>query len=208
MIGTALFPLRQKKLNPRKKLSVKHAQRNQPQVLIENHAQRCARRQAAIRATPLYEITRRRVAAPALVIPHKLDPSNPRLSPTPNAKRLAIARSRSSTRSSAPPPQPQAELRSRCMRPFPRSLKSSRPPCRKCARPWPAQKRRNVLNADYHPSQRRVHAHAQMHKRWQNRQWQPDREIANERKVHVAQNRAHRAHCYKAGRAVALRRGE
>ncbi len=53
-----------------------------------------------------------------------------------------------------------------------------------------------------------MHAHAQVHKRGQHRQRQPDREVTNESEVDVAQNRPHRAHRDKRGRRYRFRRGQ
>ena len=68
------------------------------------------------------------------------------------------------------------------------------------SRPRPAQKRRNVLNADHQAGQRRVIAHAQMHIRRQNRQRQPDRQIADKREVDVPEDVPHfRTRCVRRG---------
>ena len=40
--------------------------------------------------TPLYEITRAVFSGPALVMPHSVEPVDPRLSPTPRISRLRI----------------------------------------------------------------------------------------------------------------------
>jgi hypothetical protein len=66
-------------------------ERGQSPVLIEHHAERRAQRQAAIRGHAVVGDDRGRMLRPGVEMPQSVAPVEPRLSPTPSARRLAMS---------------------------------------------------------------------------------------------------------------------
>ena len=167
------------------------ANRDQPELLLHHHAQRRAQRQRTIGGHAVVRNNLGRVLLAHAVMPHSVAPVDPRLSPTPSTSRLANRLARLShvgLRCKAAAPSSSSPLTVQA--PCPTAPKSSRP-VRSQMRPAHGRLRNVAMYwmLITSPASAALKSHAQVHIRRQNRQRQPDRQIAYKGEVDVADNR-------------------